>query len=74
MKVKLQKMWSMKVEEELEVFVGSNMRGERKLDDNVSTKLLTGSDVFYCSKSILKSPGRRFFLSFPYWAFLIMTV
>ena len=56
----------MKVEEELEVFVGSNMRGERKLDDNVSTKLLTGSDVFYCSKSFLKLPRGRFFLSFPY--------
>ena len=56
----------MKVEEELEVCVGSNMRGERKLNDNVSTKLLTGSDIFYCSKSILKSPRRSFSLSFPY--------
>ena len=50
LKVTLQKMLSIKVEEELEIFVGSNMRGDRKLDESVSTKLLTGSDVSYCTK------------------------
>ena len=35
----------MKFEEELEILVGSNIRGNRKVDESVSTKLLTGSDV-----------------------------
>ena len=44
LKVTLQKMLSIKVEEELVILVGSNMRGKRKLDESVSTKLLTGSE------------------------------
>ena len=40
-----QRMLSMKGEEELEILFGSNIRGNRKLDESVSTKLLTGSDV-----------------------------
>ena len=54
------------MEEELEILVGSNMRGDRKLDESVSTKLLTGSDVSYCSNSILNSPRRKISLKFPY--------
>ena len=55
-------MLSIKVKEELEILVGSNKRGDRKLDESVSTKLLRGSDVSYCSKSMLKSPRKIFFL------------
>ena len=51
--VTLQKMLLIKVEEELEILFGSNKRGDRKLDESVSTKLLSGSDVSYCSKSML---------------------
>ena len=47
-------MLSIKVEEELEVLVGSSMRGDTKLDRSVSTKPLSGLDVSYSSKSILK--------------------
>ena len=36
LKVTLQKMLSIKVEEELEIVVGSNMRGDIKLDQSVS--------------------------------------
>ena len=54
------------MEEELEILVGSNMRGDRKLDESVSTKLLTGSDVSYCSNPILNSPRRKISLKFPY--------
>ena len=64
LKVTLQKMLWIKVEKQLEILVGSNMRGDRKLDESVSTKLLTGSDVSYCSKSMLKSPRRKFFFEF----------
>ena len=49
LKVILQKMSSIKVEQKLEILVGSNIRGDRKLDESVSKKLLTGSDVSYCS-------------------------
>ena len=52
-----QKMLLIKVEEELENPVGSNMRRNRKLDESVSAKLLIGSDVSYCSKSMLKLPS-----------------
>ena len=38
LKVELQKMLLIKVEEELEIFVGGNMKGDRELDDSVSTK------------------------------------
>ena len=54
MKDTLQKMLSIKVEE-LEILVGSNKTQDRKLDESMSTKLLTGSDVSCCSKSTLKS-------------------
>ena len=59
LKVTLQKMLLIKVEGELEILVGSNMREVRKLDKSVSTKLLTGSDVSYCSKYMLKSPRKK---------------
>ena len=38
LKVELQKMLLIKVEEELEIFVGGSMKGDRELDDSVSTK------------------------------------
>ena len=66
LKVTLQKILSIKIEEELEILVGSNMRGDRKLDESVSTKLLTGSDVSHCSKSMLNYREEKFYLSFPY--------
>ena len=60
-------MLSIKVEEELEILGGSNMRGDRKLDESVvSTKLLTGADVSYCSKSMLNHQEEKFSLIFPY--------
>ena len=49
LKVILQKMSSIKVEQKLEILVGSNIRGDRKLNESVSKKLLTGSNVSYCS-------------------------
>ena len=69
LKVTLQKMFSIKVEEEFESLVGSNMRGDRKLDESVTSKLLTGSDVSYCSKSVLKAPRRKLFLEFSLLSF-----
>ena len=59
LKVTLQKMLLIKVEGELEILVGSNMREVGKLDKSVSTKLLTVSDVSYCSKYMLKSPRKK---------------
>ena len=64
LKVTWQKMLSIKGEDELEILVGSNMRGDRKLDESVSAKLLASSDVSYCSKSTLKSPRRKIFFEF----------
>ena len=72
--LKLQKMLSIKVEEELEILVGSNMRGDRKLDESVSAKLLTSSDVSHCSKSMSKSPRRKTFFEFSLLSFSNMTV
>ena len=60
----LQKILSIKVGEELEILVGSSTRGDRKLDESVSTKLLTGSNVLNCSTSMLKSPRRKILFEF----------
>ena len=68
------KVLSIKVEEELEILAGSSMRGNIKLDKRLSTKLSTGSDISYCSKTMLNQQEEKFSLSFPYWAFLTMTV
>ena len=54
------------MKEELEILVGSIMRGDRKLGESVSAKLLTGSDISYCSKSTLNHQEEKFSLSFPY--------
>ena len=62
-------MLSIKVEQELEILVGSNMRGDKKLDESVSTKLLTGSDVSYCSKSTSKLPRSKIFFEFSLLSF-----
>ena len=69
LKVTLQKILSIKVEEELEILVGSNMRGDRKLDESMPTKLLTGSYVSYSSKYMLKSPRRKMFFEFSLLSF-----
>ena len=45
LKVTLQKMLSIKGEDEMEILVGSNMRGDRKLDESVPAKLLASADV-----------------------------
>ena len=66
LKVTLQQLIPIKFEEELEFFIGSNMRGDRKLDENVSIEILTDSDVSYCSKSMLKPPRTKISLSFSY--------
>ena len=63
-KVTLQKMLSIKVEEDLEILVGSIMREDRKLDDSVSINLLTGSNVSCFSRSMLKSPRTKIFFEF----------
>ena len=57
LKVRLQKMLSIKVEEELEILVGSNMRGDRKLDErwnwlNYWQVQMYVTDVYY--KCILR--------------------
>ena len=56
-------MLLIKVEEELKILVG------RKLDENVLTKLLKGSDVSYCSRSMLKSPRKKIFFEFSLLSF-----
>ena len=63
-KVTLQKMLTIKVEEDLEILVGSIMREDRKLDDSVSINLLTGSNVSCFSRSMLKSPRTKIFFEF----------
>ena len=57
LKVRLQKMLSIKVEEELEILVGSSMRGDRKLDErwnwlNYWQVQMYVTDVYY--KCILR--------------------
>ena len=66
--VTLQKNLSIKVEEELEILAGSNMRGDTKLDGSVSPKSLTVLDVSYSSKFMyVKMAKKKKFL----WGFLI---
>ena len=43
----------------LEILVGKNIRGNKKLELRVSIKLFTESDILYFNKSILKSPRRK---------------
>ena len=64
MKVTLQKLLSIAVEEELKILVSVNMSGDKKLDENMSTKILTGSYVLYFSRLTLKSPRRKIFFEF----------
>ena len=52
----LQKVLSIKVEVN---WNGINMREDGKLDESVSTKLLRGSYISNCRKSMLKSPRRK---------------
>ena len=46
----------------LEIFVGKNIRGNKKLELRVSIKLFIESDMSYFDKSILKSPNRKILL------------
>ena len=69
MKVTLLKILSIKVEEELKILAGSNMRGDKKLDESVSTKLSTGSDISYWNKTMLKPPRRKIFFEFSLLSF-----
>ena len=43
----------------LEILVGKNKRGNKKLELRVSVKLFVKSEISYFNKSILKSPRRK---------------
>ena len=45
----------------LEILVGKNIRGNKKLELRVSIKLISESEISYFDKSVFKSPGRKFF-------------
>ena len=70
--VRLQNLLSIRVDKE-EILVGKFIWGDRKLEDTVSRKLLTSSDDWYLSRSILQvriSIHRNYlskFLKFDYW-------
>ena len=57
-KVKFEKILSIKVGV-LEILVGKNVRGNKKLEQRVSIKLFTESEFLYFNKSMLKSPRRK---------------
>ena len=44
----------------LEILVGKNVRGNKKLEQRVSIKLFTESEFLYFNKSMLKSPRRKY--------------
>ena len=46
----------------LEILVGKNIRGNKKLELRVSIKLFTESGISYFNKSMLKSPTRKIIL------------
>ena len=71
MKVTFQKILLIKVEEELEILVGSSMRGDGKFDENVSTKIIDKFRCFILQQIYVKITKKNFFifefslLSFP---------
>ena len=62
LKVTLQKMLSIKIEEELEILVGSNMRGDRKLDESVLTKIIDRFRCFILQQIYVKITKKKKFL------------
>ena len=59
--VRFEKILSINVDV-LEILVGKNIRGNKKLELRVSIKLFTESEISYFNKSILKSPRRKIIL------------
>ena len=59
-KVEFKKILTINVDV-LEILVGKNIRGNKKLELRVSIKLFTESDILYFNKSMLKSPRRKLF-------------
>ena len=43
----------------LEILIGKNIKGNKKLELRVSIKLFTESEISYFNKSMLKSPRRK---------------
>ena len=56
--VEFEKILSIKVDV-LEILVGKNIRGNKKLELRVSIKLFTESEISYFNKSMLKSSRRK---------------
>ena len=55
-------MLSIKVEKELEILVGGKMRGDRKLDEKVSTKIIERFRCFILQQIYVKITKRKNFL------------
>ena len=60
-KVEFKKILTINVDV-LEILVGKNIRGNKKLELRVSIKLFTESGISYFNKSMLKSPTRKIIL------------
>ena len=58
--VRFEKILSINVDV-LEILVGKNIRGNKKLELRVSIKLFIESEISYFNKSTLKSPRIKFF-------------
>ena len=56
--VRFEKILSINVDV-LEILVGKNIRGNKKLELRVPVKLFIESEISYFNKSILKSPKRK---------------
>ena len=59
--VRFEKILSINVDV-LEILVGKNIRGNKKLELRVSIKLFIESEISYFNKSILKSPRKKILL------------
>ena len=66
--VEFEKILSIKVEV-LEILVGKNIRGNKKLQPRVSIKLFTKSEISCFNKSMLKSPRRKTLLDGSFYNF-----
>ena len=53
----------------LEILVGKNIRGNKKLELRVSIKLISESEISYFDKSVFKSPGRKILLDDSFCSF-----
>ena len=56
--------------EVLEILVGKNIRGNKKLQPRVSIKLFTKSEISCFNKSMLKSPRRKTLLDGCFYNFI----